>query len=1378
MQPKTLLKPIVALFVTTSVLIGAMPYSTQAQSKHDTSSENLATKPQANFKRYTTQDGLVSNQTYNVLQSRQGFIWVGTGEGLVKFDGLEFKTYGHDADKPNSLAANYLFGMREAKDGILWLSIWGGGLDKFDPFTETFTHYRHDPANPNSLSGNFVWSSFEDSRGYIWVATETGLNKLDPKTNQITRYSHDPKNPKSLSDNGVTMIQEDASGNLWIGTYNGLNKFDPATETFTRYSHNEHLPTSLSHNFVWTVFIDSTGTLWIGTEEGLDKYDPKGDRFIHYIHDPNNPKSLSENTVISLSESREGILWVGTWGGGVNQFDPQKGTFTSFKYEKSNPDSLSNDVVWQATEDRSGAVWITTENGLNRYDPAAERFTLYRNNPLISDSLNSNSVFNFYEDPQGIVWIATADGGLNKFDRRTGKFRHYQFDPNNPNSITSDEVRHIEPGPSGTLWVSTNSGLNQFDPKTEKFVRYQHDPDNPNSLLGNNLSDIDVDAQGQVWTVNFGDGATLFDPHKRSFKRFTKDEKNPNSLATKWAIAVEVASDGLVWIGGESGLSRYDPKTDRFTSFTVEQNNLSYIGIQTIYEDSQGTIWVGTENGLNQYDPVRNTFTNYFVKDGLAGNKIAGIIEDNQGYLWITTGKGLSRFDPRTRTFRNYDDRDGLQGKQFNVHSVYKSPSGEIFVGGRNGFNTFYPDRLPNNPQIPPVALTDFRLLNQSVEIGEGSPLQQHINVVKEIVLPYNHTVFSIAFAALDYRMPAKNQYAYKMEGFDQDWRETRSDQRWATYTNLDPGQYTFRVKASNNDDLWNETGTSVQILITPPWWGTWWFRAIMISAGMGLIFGGYKLRVKSIQQRNVLLEQEVITRTKELQIAKETAEVANRAKSTFLASMSHELRTPLNSILGYAQILQANESLTEQGRKGIKIIYQGGHHLLNLINDVLDLAKIEAQKLDLYLTPVDLPPLLAGVVEICQIKADQKGIRFLYQPDAELPAVIRTDAKRLNQVLINLLGNAIKFTNTGTVTLRVQVRALENHENGGEQNHERKDTHSSCCRLRFEIQDTGVGILPEQIGTIFKPFEQVGDSQKQVEGTGLGLAISSQIVELMGGKLQVESRPSVGSTFWFEADFAVDHEWMEATTPASQTIRGYQGKRCTILVVDDRGENRSVIVNMLTPLGFEVIESSNGIEGFNQAQAGHPDLIITDLMMPELDGYQMIRQLRQVPGFATLPILASSASVFESNQHESLEAGANAFLPKPVEASELLKLLAQLLDLQWVYASQPQASQERNLSTVNMVEEVENGMQLPSQTVLQAMYDLALQGRISALEKQLRTLEAESPRHQAFSQKIRQLTQDFKVKEITVLLQTYLGEATPESAMRVAINESGNPEG
>lgn len=496
---------------------------------------------------------------------------------------------------------------------------------------------------------------------------------------------------------------------------------------------------------------------------------------------------------------------------------------------------------------------------------------------------------------------------------------------------------------------------------------------------------------------------------------------------------------------------------------------------------------------------------------------------------------------------------------------------------------------------------------------------------------------------------------------------------------------------------------------------------------------------------------------------AKEAANAANQAKSEFLANMSHELRTPLNGILGYAQILRTGESLSDRGRKGVDVIYQCGQHLLNLINDVLDLAKIEARKLELHPSDIHLPRILEGVAEICRVKADQKGIQFNYQPDTNLPDGVKLDEKRLRQVLINLIGNAIKFTDQGSVTFRVaQLEAADAAASGADAVAERR-SH----RLRFEVQDTGVGMTPAEVAKIFQPFEQVGDAKKQSDGTGLGLAISTQIVELMGSQLQVTSEPNVGTTFWFEADVPASSEWQSANSlDEASAIAGFIGAKRRILIVDDRWENRSVLVNWLEPLGFETIEASNGKEGLEQAMRQQPDLVITDLTMPEMDGYELMQELRQLEAFQATPIIASSASVFEYDQHQSFDAGATAFLAKPVEMAELFQLLKAELQLKWVYKtpvgtaaheSAPTLSTDRSQSAAD---QAASAIIPPSQEWLQKLYGLALQGRINAMRPLLAELEAADANTAPFVQEIRQLANQFKLEQLQKFIAQYLDEA------------------
>jgi signal transduction histidine kinase/ligand-binding sensor domain-containing protein len=1311
---------------------------------------STGTAPDLKFTHLTTDDGLSQNNITGILQDRRGFMWFATRDGLNRYDGNTFVVYKNAPDDPQSLSANFIHYLLEDDQGFLWIATNYGGVSKFDPITERFTRYQHNPDNPNSLSGDLVRCIAKDRHGYLWFGTnDSGLDKFDPTTETFTHYPHD-SDGQSVGE--INAIVEDRQGDIWFVGTNGLYYVNPQTGQITRPSATIAHPLAADY-----VTEDKDGNLWMLAwipVVGLIKYDPRTDLLTDYPVDEGAVGIAKSNI---LDDGQNGF-WVAS-SLGLYHFDRQTARFTyRLQHDETNPASLNDDRVVSVYQDRSGLLWVGTENGgLNLLNFQQEQFGAYRHNPTDPNSLSSGRVTGIYQDPSGIVWAGYTPRALDRLDQKTGAITHYIPDLENDNSLgKGTDVNSIYKDSQGYIWLGGwEGGLVRLDERSGQFKHYRHNPDDPHTLLSDNILNIYQDRSGNLW-IGQTFGLSRFDPATERFENYQPDPSNPDSERNSVRIIYQDRS-GTLWLGTWGGvLSRFDNETKTFISYTPDSRDPHKLhggSIYAIREDRAGTLWLGALDGLYRFNRENETFTRYTESQGLPSSVIQGVLEDSSGKLWLSTRNGLSRFDPQTETFRNYDISNGLQGNEFSESSYAQGQKGELFFGGSNGFNAFFPENIQDNPYVPPVVVTNFKIFNKPVPIRPESVLKQAISSVNALTLPYSDNVFSFEFSALSYASPWKNRYRYKLEGLEPDWNEVGSKQRLAIYTNLAPGDYTFRVKASNNDGVWNEQGTALKITITPPWWETWWFRALLGLTIVGLFATGYSYRIRSLRHRTQELEREVLARTQELtesnqqlqaaekaaEEARRVAETANRAKSAFLANMSHELRTPLNAILGYADILKRRIESTNSLADGLDIIHRSGEHLLTLINDVLDLAKIEAGKLELNPAPFHLPTFLRQIVGIIHARAEAKDLTLTYESNPSLPDVVLADETRLRQVLLNLLGNAVKFTDRGYVTLRVSANAED-----GTQKPAFTIQHSPFCTLRFEVEDTGSGIASDQLERIFQPFEQAGETGKRVEGTGLGLTISQQIVQLMGGRLQVESKLGQGSTFWFEVTLPVVDSIAQDTATPIRAIVGYEGERRKVLVADDKDYNRQMLVDLLVPLGFDVSTASDGQEAVDKALTWQPDVILLDLVMPIKTGFEAAQEIRQQPKFDAKRayIIAVSASVLAADQEKSRVAGCDTFLLKPIDAERLLDLLAKSLGLVWVYAETGAGSEAPLIP--------------PPAEELAVLHQLALEGRVFDLQAQAARLENLGEAYLPFARHLQKLTRGFEIDQIRAFLKQF----------------------
>ena len=830
------------------------------------------------FQQIFLDQGLSQSIVKCIIQDREGFMYFGTEDGLNRYDGYTFIVMRNNPENINSISYNDINSLHLDMDGNIWIGTFNSGLNKYNPYTKKIIRFIHNPSDQSTISHNNINAICSDSSGIIWVGTDNGLNQLIPQSSDnqeylIKRYFYKKDNFDSEGVNSVQALLMDRSQNLWIGTANGLNILFNSQESvkqddFINYKSDINDVNTLINNVVRVIYQDDDADLWIGTDGGLNKViqNRNGEitSFKGYLNVMNNSFNINQNEVYALCEDNSGKLWVGTNGGGLILFDKKTETFRRYSHDPLDSRSISYNEIRSLYKDNSGTMWIGTYgSGIDKVSRGAGEFILYKYRPDDRKTLSHSIVWAIYEDRDGILWIGTHGGGLNKLDRSNNQYTYYKHSQNNPNSLSNDIVRVIFEDSKGILWIGTHGGgINKFNMETNTFITYKNDPSNSNSLAADEIRSIYEDRTGTIWIGTYGRGLDKFNRESETFTHFINDPNDIKSISNNFVRTIYEDKSGNLWIGTEGGgLNKFERATNTFQNFKNELDDSSSLNsdyIFTIHESPEGILWLGTwGGGLNRFD-VKNGKTEHFtVNDGLPSNAIYGILEDEKGNLWLSTNNGLSRFNPDSKIISNYNVKDGLQNNEFNGGSYYKSKSGEMFFGGINGFNSFYPNKIKDNKFIPPVLITSFQKFNKEVDFTKP------VYTVNEIDLSYEDYVFSFEFASLDFSAPEKNKYTYKMEGLDNDWISTGASRRFATFTTLSPGDYTFKVRGTNSDGVWNETGASIKITIHPPYWMTWWFRTLIAIALLSIIFVSYKSRVRKLEDKRKVLAERLDEKTK-----------------------------------------------------------------------------------------------------------------------------------------------------------------------------------------------------------------------------------------------------------------------------------------------------------------------------------------------------------------------------------------------------------------------------------------------------------------------------------------------------------------------------------
>ncbi len=1224
-----------------------------AAQHHTATSGQFLFSPKQKFlvERYTTESGLSDDMVMDILQDQRGYIWIATTNGLNRFNGYDFTVFKYRPGQKYSISNNSVNDLYEDAAGRIWIAT-DEGLNMYDPLTEQFKNYQHDAHRENSVLYHRTRIIYEDKDGILWLGTHNGLNRFDKEKETFELYQHQETHSRfweTKPAQEISEIIEDGEGNLIIGYWGmGMMWFDKTRERFRLIPVNNKID-SFALNFMADgLEKDGKGKIWITAANRL-----------FYLAKENGFWNIREDTV---SYNRKLSLFVPTSSG---QYmvggDLQRQGFYLLDKDFKNidfftPGSMLKDPnnFWVQTmfEDQAGDIWLGTRGaGIYHLNTRGSYFTNFRFPVELEKGAGMPNIRALVERNDGRIWMATSQHGILVFDRKTNTFQSAPKELAYPNGLLTNRLASIHKDKRGNIWIGTwQTGVSVYVPASKEIQHFQTDYKKDNSLSDRFIYQFLETKEGEIWIGTTSGVSVLFtqeDIQSGNFRQYKPIVGDTTSINHPYVYCLYQRQNGEIWVGTEDGLHRYDRQNDAFIGYKHHidhPNSISSSRIRCIFEDEHQQMWIGTSSGLNRFDDAENSFDLILTDDGSLEGEIYSVRADDQGRLWVGTNQGLVRYHARTGTAKAFYAQDGFLNGAFRDKGLLISEkTGEIYVGGRNGLSVFHPDSIEDNSFIPRIHISKVKIYNVKEDQGREAKVKD-IASEQGIKIPYRDNNITFELTGINYRNSHENQYAYRLEGFNDNWVSIGT-RREVTFTNLDPGKYTLFVKGSNDDGLWNEESTSLNITIFPPWWATWWaylsYALLLIGVGYGIF---YFLKKRWKLQNALQLEQAEAQRLKEL----------DSFKSKLYTNLTHEFRTPLTVILGMTQ--QIRNEPKKFLESGTRLIESNGKNLLRLINQLLDLSKLENQSLQLQLQQGNIVPHLRYITESFQTYANGKNLSLRFFSNRET-LMMDYDSTQMQQVLTNLISNALKFTPPdGEVWVRLE---------GGED------------QLEIEVQDTGIGIAEKDLPHVFDRFYQVDNtSTRKGEGTGIGLAHAKELVKLMGGRIHVKSELGKGTEFRVSLPVhrtteVVQNEMVPALSPSlagtigdDHTLIFTQGDAAQVLVIED---NQDVVLYLRSCLGekYDLQIALNGKIGIEKALKDIPDLIISDVMMPEKNGYEVCDTLKNDERTSHIPIILLTAKADSSSKISGLERGADAYLIKPFDKEELFVRLESLLNRQ-----------------------------------------------------------------------------------------------------------------